>query len=422
MKHLLKIAAIAIIAMFLLHSCGLLYTIGARSAFVQAASDTYSMTNVIYFNRTGLNRAGCETDCITITENAQTLPDDFPLKQPLTKDAIHAKDFAPNVTVDTEGFQSFYEMQDTVGDDTMTFAGLTMNISQARYMIADQFADGMIIPINTSDWFACGFPKADISFPVVKKSLVFDSPLNYVQRYCNAHGYTLRAILNSTYTKEYNMDTLNIFHSELVKEDQVIFYNQTPVPLYKGIERFGGGLVKNPIWAGYYFLLAVGILLTIIAIPVLITLINNQQARAALSESNAWNFAALGAGLDTVKYVVDHLTGAKTAERQLVIELYANGTIGWPELQYLLVQIDGSYNPLINNATANIGIMVGAYFNATVNLYGEYPGLADETSWTDWLYNLVILIVVGFAIYIVYALFIKRKTAQAPIASVVVVR
>jgi hypothetical protein len=414
--HRTRFAACLVACIILTQACGLIYGLGVQKAFADAAPETYKMTNVIYINRTGLNRAGAFVDCITISETAKPLAD-IPIKD----GSYHKDPFEPNVSIDVGKIQSLYDRQNTEGQDLMYFAGYSINITNAKYVMTSQMANGEIIPANTSDFFTAGFDKSAIAFPVIEKAIMFDSPARYAQQYCDTNGYALRNIINSTYEKEYNMNTLNAFASQLVKDDTIVVYNQTTPSLYRDLAKYGGSLpgVKL-VWYAWVLIAAI-IACAMVAIPVLTTWIDDDTARKALWDTNQQNLQALTLGLNATKQLADHMLTDKNAQRQLVMNFFANGTISWEQLQYLLKQIDGSYNPLINNCTTNIAAMIAGYFNASVNLYGKFAeGVFDATSWTDWIMNLIYLIAALIVAYIVIVIVSKVKGAHTPCQSVII--
>lgn len=413
--HRTRFFACLTACIILTQACGLIYGLGVQKAFADAAPETYSMTNVIYINRTGLNKAGAYVDRIEISETAKPAAD--------FKDGSNHKDlFDPNVTIQINQMQSFYDRQDTAGQDVMTFAGYTINITNAKYVMTSQMVNGDILPANTSDFFASGFDKSAIAFPVIEKAIMFDSPAHYAQQYCDHNGYALRNIINSTYEKKYNMQTLNAFASQLVKDDTIVVYNQSTPTLYRDLAKYGGSL--NPdvklVWYAWVLIAAI-IALSYFAQEVVKTWIDDDTARKALWDTNQQNLQALTLGMNATKQLADHMLADKNAQRTLVMNFFANGTISWEQLQYLLKQIDGSYNPLINNCTTNIAGMIAGYFNASVNLYGKFTeGVFSATSWTDWIMNLIYLIAALIVAYIVYVIVSKVKGAQAPCQSVII--
>lgn len=400
------------LAILLCQSCCLMYGVGMQRAFAAAAPDTYAVNNLIYINRTGLSKDGVlrdEIECITITQHAKSI-DPFQKAKGFDSDA-----YAPVEFTDTNKIGDIYEYQGA--GDTMTFAGYTLDISQMQNAIGLDFIN-QTVPINSSDFFGCGFNQEPTSFPAMEKALIFDSPLNYALAYCADNGYVLRYIVNSTYENTYNMDTLNTYQSTIISHNMISYVNTTMS--MSPTDRLGAyGKSLNDVKCPWCFPIALLALLVVFAIPVVTTFIDDFFAKKALLELTAQNAKVLANAIDKVSDLADNMLADKTAERQLVMNFYANGSISWSQLQYLLQQIDASYNPLINNCTANIALMVSAYFNSTVGLYGEYTqGLFDASSWTNWIWDIIYLIVALIIAYIVYVIISKVKGAQQPASTV----
>lgn len=408
-----KFAAIVFLAILLCQSCCLIYGVGMQRAFAEAAPDTYAVNNLIYINRTGLGKDGVirdEIECITVTQHAKTSDPFQKLK------VIGGNGFAPDAAVDTSKIGDIYEYQQT--GETMTWAGYTFDISNMQNAIGLDFIN-QTVPINSSDFFACGFDQSPTSFPAMEKALIFDSPLNYALAYCADNGYVLRSIVNSTYESTYNMDTLNTYQSTIISHNMIAYTNESPTlsPI-NALGRYGGSLNADlkpfPIVA--FALLA---LLIVFAIPIVTEWIRDAVAKQTLLALTGQNAKVLANAIDKVSDLANAMLADKTAERQLVMNMYANGTISWSQLQYLLQQIDDSYNPLINNCTADIAAMTVGYFNSTVGLYGEYAnGMFDASSWTNWIWDIIYLIVALIIAYIIYVIISKFKGAQQPASTV----
>jgi hypothetical protein len=158
-----------------------------------------------------------------------------------------------------------------------------------------------------------------------------------------------------------------------------------------------------------------------LVVPIINNWINDEYALQGLKTINAENAQRLSEALNTTKWLAANTLEDKDAQRQLAMNFYANGTISWEQLQFLLQQIDSSYNPLINNCTMNIAAMLGVYYNTTAGLYDEYMnGLASFSSWTNWIWDIIYLIAALVVAYIVIVLVSKFKSVQAPSQSVII--
>lgn len=417
------IMALCFAAIIICNSCVIMGALGVQRAFAEAAPGTYTMTNIIYINATGLGRMTPEILRIAITEEPK---DTIWTKDGLVENkGIDDAAFEPNSTLELSGIVDVYERQ-TIKNGIMSIQGIPINATNAQIGLGFTFNDEFI-PINSTDFYEAGFDHAAISFPAVEKSLLFKSPAHYANEFCAENGYVLRNIVNSTYSREYDMNTLNLFYSKIIKEDFVIInYNNTDnETLGRNFDQYGGSLRDSESKPFPVALVILGIVIIVLGIfvatPIIQTLINDQYALEGLKLLNRENSDKLTESLNTTKWLTDHMLADKEAERQLLLEMYANNSISWEQLQYLLLQNDASYNPLINNCTVNIPAMLSAYYNTTADLYGTYTnGLASFSSWTNWIYDLIILIVVMFAIYMVYSLITKFKSTNAPTRSIII--
>lgn len=407
-----KFRAICIASLLILNAYGIIYFSVAQNAFVQAASDTYTIRNIIYINATGLSKAPYDVIRLEISESVELDPKPSP---PIK--GIAERSFTPDTDIDTQRvIKAFYERQSIT--ESFEFNGQTYIINTTAvtpaYLFIAQLGNGTILPINMSTWINAGFETPQFAFPAMEKTVVFDSPLHYAVAYCADHGFIFRNIINSTYQRIYNMNTLNTFHSQLLKEDFIIYNANTSETMAMPMgTQYGGELVTQDLGIGAIIAIVVAICLTAIAIPTIAIWLYNEYALQGLKASLDAAAGSLADSVNKTKQIADSLTGAKTAERAMVLEFYNNGTITWEQLQFLLKQIDGSYNPLINNCTANIAAMTAAYFNSTVELYGEYTnGLMAASSWTSWITPLITLIIALIVAYCVYALVSKIKGAS----------
>jgi len=411
-----KLAAVAFMAILLCQSCCLIYGVGLQRAFADAAPDTYTMSNIIYINATGLGRSDSEIKRIVITET---------FKEPDVSGKDTFKGIGSNITtpvtgVDIDQFQNFYQ---DMGVSSVNILGHEVNCTGAQYAMGFGFNDELV-PINTTDWYALGAGHPATTFPVLKRTLLFRSPAAYVEEFCQQNGYVLREILNSTYYQEYNMDTLNAFSSHLVKTDLALIQYDDPIfneSLSKlaPLQQYGAPLkfVCGPICSEIVTAILIGVILVFVlvtfALPVINNLLDNIALRNALKDSYKASYNALALGINTTANLADHMLADKNAQRQLAMNFFANGTISWEQLQYLLQQIDNSYNGLINNCTLNIAAMIAGYFNTTLGLYGKFAAAAAaESSWTDWIMDVIYLIAALMVAYVVYAFVSKSKGAS----------
>jgi hypothetical protein len=422
-----KLLAFGLIALIICHSCGIMGALGFQRAFADAAPETYTASNIIYLNATGLDRS----PHIIRLEISEQFKDPYTL--PIKVGGIGGDGFAPNATIDTSKLVDVYSRQST---GPLSIFGYTANTTGAQIANGFIFNDEFVF-INSSDWVSAGFNQIPISYPAIEKEVFFKSPLDYALTFCRENGYALNSIINSTYYHEYDMDTLNAFQSKLVKVDcAVIYYNLSEVYAdeFMNLNKFGGALVSpedlkltGAEWYLIAKIIALGIVLVIALItfvlPVIQQALHNQALLDGLNALNRANGDKLTEAINATKNLADHMLADKNAQRLLVMNFYANGTIDWSQLQYLLQQIDASYNGLINNCTFNIAAMLASYYNTTLGLYDKYAaGLDLWASWSNWIYDIIILAVSLLAIYFVYTLIAKFRSPRAPAGSITIVR
>jgi hypothetical protein len=409
-----QLLAFSLIAMITLSSCGLIYGIGVQRAFATAAPDTYSVTNVIYINATGLGRAGSEIKRIEITETAKDTPIDLPMKgQPFK--GIDDRPFAENTSVQFNALQSIYEHQ---SGDTIELFGIAVNCTGVQRIIGNTFKDA-IIPVNMSDWYAMGASQPALAYPSAEKSLLFRSPYDYAHDYCTLHGYAFHSIVNSTYEQTYDMNTLNTFHSELLKTEMlVIRYNTSEADAMYKLPQYGGEQTKSPAGVALAIGLVVCVILMFVVKPLIETWMADYWDNQGFQNDLDVKYKALALGINATTYLSALAQTNKQGARTQATAMYNNNTINWEQYQYLLTQIDGSYNPTINNATVNIGKMIADYYNATSGDFQKYlDAIAFNSSWSDWIMDFIYLIAACVIAYLVIVIIGKFKGASAPAQS-----
>lgn len=407
-----KLLAIGLVALIALQSCGLIYGIGMQQAFATAAPGTYSATNIIYINATGLGRTGSEIKRIEITETAKdNTPIDLPIKGlPISK-GIASRPFDENISTQINAMQSIYKDQSS---NTINLFGVAVNATGAQRVIGSMY-NNAIIPVNMTDWYAMGASQPPLAYPNAEKTILFKAPYDYAQEYCTHNGYAFHNIVNSSYYQKYDMNALNNFHSQLLKTEMlVIRYNRTsPDAMNKYSDE------PTKFWGAVAAGIIIILVLVFFVAPLIQTWMADYWDNVGFQQDLAAKHQGLVAGINATTYLAALAQTNKQAARTQAIAMYNNNTIDWGKLQYLLTQIDISYNPSINNATVDIQKMIQDYYNSTSNDFNKYlDAIALNSSWSDTIMDLIYLIAAVVVAYLVIAIIGKFKGASAPVSSV----
>lgn len=403
-----KLLAVGLIALIICQSCATLGILGIQRAYAEAAPGIYTATNVIYINATGLGKAGSEIKRLEITETAK---DALPIK------GIADRPFAENVSVQFDALQSLYQHQT---GDTIELFGITVNATGVQRIIGNIFKDA-IIPVNMTDWYAMGATQPALAYPTTTKTLFFKAPFDYAEDYCTAHGYVMHNIVNSTYEQTYDMNTLNFYQTQLLKNEMMIINYTRANDTMSALKQYGGALIKSPATVA----LAIGVCVAIIIIFMCLTIIpqwiSDYWDNVGFNDDLNAKYKALALGINATTYLAALAQTNKAGARTQAMEMYNNNTISWEQLQYLLNQIDVSYNPGINNATVDIAQLIRDYYNATSIDFQKYlDAIAFNSSWTSWLWDIIYLIAAIVVAYIVIVLVGKFKSTKAPSQSVII--
>jgi len=405
-----KLFALFFATILLCNTYGIVFTGAMQRGLALGADNTYTVTNIIFFNATGILAEGTQLHCLKVS---QTVPinekDTIPLKD--DEGETVTDNFAPMVNIDTRKFINNAYERIQAPYSTITLGNLTYAVAETLYdplISAGTFLNGTPLVLNASTFFGVGFPQTTPGFSLIEKSLVFESPLNYVEAYCDAEGWTLVEIINSTYEREHNFNTMNLFRSQLVKQDTVIFVENETETMARS------GQISTMALGTATLILIICIIVALTATAILVPWLLAREARLGLTSSTDANKDVFDDTLDVLEDFLDTMTANKAFERDRAYWLLANSTITFEQYLFLLQEIDASYNPLINTALTDISAITTAFFNATSDLYGKFAAaLADITSWSSWIDLLIMLIIIIVVIYFVYVLISKFRGASA---------
>jgi hypothetical protein len=121
--------------------------------------------------------------------------------------------------------------------------------------------------------------------------------------------------------------------------------------------------------------------------------------------------------LAAVKYQVDAITNWSSIlkatwdeEQTIAWNAYLAGNITLADYQSLCKMYTGQYAPLLSNTTTDFQDALDAFYGAQNDLFSEYANaFGFSTSWSNIIQYLLIFAIVVFALYAVYALFLRRK-------------
>lgn len=403
-----KFLALCLISIFLVHLYGTVTTLTIHSAF--ASNDTYSVENVIYFNATVLGKS--KTIKLVIPDSKE------PINIGIKASEYNTSPFIAESLQQTHIMQDYNEYTNQRGE--ISFANSILDLTNAQKGVATIY-NNYTMGENLSEFYE-NFNEVTYYFPVQEEQLLFNSPANYVAEFCDENGLTLETIVNSTYVETFDVDSLNLFKSQLVKTDFLITENLTSYDDYKTMESldaqlsiFGGELVTKPFpWIALLIAVVVSLILTVGTITYCIIECERIKALREMALGQIWADSEVTIeAINGETNITISLVEAKATNEALVLEAFTNGSISFEECQSLLLLIGSDYSTLLSERSLNIVNITQDYFAHVEEQWESYnQGLAISTSWTDWLYILIIVLIVGFAIYMVYYFIVRKKGSQ----------
>lgn len=405
-----KFLALCFISIFLLHLYGTVTTLTIHSAF--ASNDSYTVENVIYFNATVLGKS--KTFKLVISDSKEPIDIGIGVKA----SEYNTSPFVAESTKQTHLMQEYNEYTNQRGE--ISFANSLLDLTNAQKGVATTY-NNYTMGENLSEFYE-NFNEVNYYFPVQEEQLLFNSPANYVAEFCDINGLTLESIINSTYVETFDIDSLNLFKSQLVKTDYFITENLTTYEEYKTMESldeqlstFGGELVTQPFpWLALLIGIVITLILTVGTITYCIIECERIKAYKEMALGQIWaDMLVTIEAIDGETNISITLVEAKATNEAILLEAFANGSISFEECQSLLILIGSDYSTLLSERSLNIVNITQDYFAHVENQWEAYTqGLGVSTSWVDWLYIIIIVLIIGFAIYMVYYLIVRKKGSQ----------
>ncbi|MHA1403778.1 MAG: hypothetical protein ACTSSI_08440 [Candidatus Helarchaeota archaeon] len=398
-RKLTKLKSASLITLILCHLFAALIVGGVvRPAL--ASSEIYSVQNTIYLNVTepwlgasssdGDPPADINTKVISLT-----VKDDGSVTAP---GMMHIQDegglgFTPEVQQSLQGL--VMQQHDlSPGVQSISVGGKTIDISRADRKVGsvDYFGNFTLREPENLIW-----GQADLlSAPVIKKSVLFDSPENVAQSFCAANGYTLVNIVNSSYDETVNTNLLNLYNIKPA-EHEIILYDTTGSLNTSSYSTQIAGITAAVI------IIVVGM---VIAGLTIYGIAATQQWAAV--EHHRIDAMVTIKGIEAQQAIAEHASDNLLDWQKYILDAYTDGNLTWDEAMSFLQAGGAPYSNVLGNASTNIENILDTYYEHVREQYPQYSlGAGFSYSWTDVLFWIVIAIIAGFSIYIVYVL-IKR--------------
>lgn len=415
----------ALIALFLCSTLGILTTMGIQTAY--AADDgavQYSM--VIYYNDTSLDRAP-QTHQLTIYENGMEKNDqDLPIKRShLPKPTVGIKTEDDN-SIDPVIKQTIYaDSNPAITPYSDNVGGLQIvSASDTPCNYISTWVNGTMKHIVPTEDFAQNFNIPSSVYPTIQKSVVFNSPQNYVSDYL---GHTEFVVLDylinqtidfaaiSTWGNTYVGDKYGLFN--VSEWDPIEEEYKTPVtPLKPTNTRTVGtqSTIDTKVVGidDALIILAIAIIVFVwFGMPEITKWVTEsemaQTTRAAIEADKEVALAAI-----TAEYnITMSLIAGKAIFEANVLAMIANGTLTYDQGYAMLGLVGGQYTNMINVRATNLRDMANDFYNATGTLMDKYiEGAVAVATWSNWTSGFVTIGIVIIAVLVAYYLLIKRKS------------
>lgn len=411
-----KILGIVLIAMISVHSFGLFSICSLYTAY--ASTNTYSVENVIYFNATALGHE--QTYCIRVSPYTEQEPVPWQKSSSISTKAVQPSGaFVPSQSTK----QRFVTTGEFDSVDSVILEGVTLNLSIAQRAILSYYSNGTMLE-NLSEYNSYFTPKT-LYYPAEETTMLFDSPLNYAQQFCDQNALILTNIINSTYDETFDIDNLNVFRSGLIKN---AFFITEELPeyddmaMFRELAQYGSDLRPFPV-VGLIIAAAVAVIAAFFFYYLFDYLKEARRIDALLAAQETvaeYFYNATIEAINAEKEVQLALVGTKAQIESQILEAYFNGTISFEECQALIRQVGGDYSNILNNRTQNIQDILSDYYDHMETQFENFAnGLGISTTWGSWLQYILILAGVLFAMYLVYA--VINKKSRAPVSPYVTV-
>lgn len=393
-----KLKAILLITVIISQCFALLITAGIIRP-ISASTEIYSVENTIYMNVTepwvGPSAEGDSPSMpeskiisITIKDNGEVHSSGHQVH--ILEEGGNG--FAPDAQQALMGLQTSQQALDP-GVSGVLVGDHVTDLTSAQRMLGGVYSNGSwVLRDPTTHNYGIMDPLAS---PVIRKSVLFDTPQNYAETFCAANSYTLLNVVNSTYEETVNTNLMNL---QQVKGDQHELY------IIQYSSELNASSMETQIAPIIIAVVIIVVVVSIAIIAVSAASVINMPGLLALEQRklDAWlSDQAIAEEGENARAAQDNLLEWE----QYCLGLYANNSITWEELQAMLNVGGAPYRDVISNASTNIQNILDQYYEHEVD-FSQY-GAGFAFSWTDIWFWIIVAIIAGFGIYIVYV-FIKR--------------
>jgi hypothetical protein len=268
-------------------------------------------------------------------------------------------------------------------------------------------------------------------YPTIQKSVVFNSPQNYVADYL---GHTEFVVLDYLLNQTTDFTAISTFGNTYIGDKYGLFNVSEWDPIeeeYKTEEKLPVTPLKptNTRTVGTQSTIdtkVVGIddVLIILAIAIIVFVWFGmpeitkwvtesemaQTTRAAIEADKEVALAAI-----TAEYnITMSLIAGKAIFEANVLAMINNGTLTYDQGYAMLGLVGGQYTNMINVRATNLRDMANDFYNATGTLMDKYIEAAVAVAtWSNWTSGFVTIGIVIIAVLVAYYLLIKRKSGSS---------
>lgn len=388
------------------------------SIFLQrsfADQSLYTVTQTTFINATGIGiDAEGQSKQVTIKlQVSQTVkPNGLTVLDYNATEDTGDSPFAARVGDEFLAFQAIEENQKPAVRQIIGLGTtMTLDMRYAQFGIAERYANGTAIGVNSSEYYS-HFRHVDMGVSSVERTLMFDSPDNYAFEYCDANGYFFNNVINSTFEESYNIAGMNALRTNLVKTDMIL-YEPSDTSLNES------SIHQQSLLAGGLIVVAIICIAAFFSSPYIV-----EGVRLVVAGGTA-RYQAIADAIATITAI----NAEKEAQLQLsrdiaafqatLLEMVNNETITVEEAIILNNEMGYPMIAALNNRSTNINDLLSGYYSHVENQWDKY-GTIFKTSWTNWLYPVIIAALVIIALLIAIKLMSRKKEPASAYPTLIV--
>lgn len=379
-----------------------------------ASEELYSVDMITYINATGIGVSGENNTFSTIrlVVSKTMEPDGISTLYNATEDT----GTSPFVAQQGMEFLAFQDLEENQKPHVSTVFGLTVDLRNAQFGMKETYANGTAIAVNSSDFYT-NFKHVEMGVSSVEHTLMFDSPANYAYQYCSDNGYSFNNVINSTFEETYNVAGMNALRTNLVKTDIMLF---EPTDTSLNASSMHEQVLDPWTWV------AIAIVVVICITAILTAPAWFELGRLAIVgetvryQAMVDSIAAIAA-INAEKEVQLQLSRDIAAFQATLLELVGNGTITIEEAIALNQAMGYPMIEVLNNRSTNIETLLNDYFSHVENQWDKY-GALFKTSWTNWIFPIIVLAIILIGLLVTYRLVKGKKTPENSAPNLTVIR